>query len=194
MAVSIVGGDFSIVACSARGSRLIAAKVSAMLLNSSACTRATGATWAEVRPSWRKNWSSWVSGSLRLVITGVQALEERVERLDRGVQRAAAAGERVAEALQRRARVVARGLVEGGEARPRARAPRWRCAAASCRPRCRWTCRLPGVSSTYFRPSAERGRTLIVVSVASGSTVLSSFMAMHRDRLALAVLLARPSA
>ena len=36
----------------------------------------------------------------------------------------------------------------------------------------------PGVISTYFRPSAERGRTLIVVSVASGSTVLSSFIAI----------------
>ena len=35
---------------------------------------------------------------------------------------------------------------------------------------------LPGVISTYFRPSADRGRTLIVVSRASGSTVLSSFI------------------
>ncbi len=36
----------------------------------------------------------------------------------------------------------------------------------------------PGVSSTYFRPSAERGRIFTVVFRASGSTVLSSFMAI----------------
>ena len=34
---------------------------------------------------------------------------------------------------------------------------------------------LPGWISTYFSPSAERGRTISVESVASGSTVLSSF-------------------
>ena len=33
----------------------------------------------------------------------------------------------------------------------------------------------PGISSTYFRPSAERGRTNSVVSTASGSMLLSSF-------------------
>ncbi len=33
---------------------------------------------------------------------------------------------------------------------------------------------LPGTTSTYFRPSAERGRTTNEVSLASGSTVLSS--------------------
>ena len=37
---------------------------------------------------------------------------------------------------------------------------------------------LPGVTSTYFRPSADRGRILIVELRASGSTVLSSFIAM----------------
>ena len=34
----------------------------------------------------------------------------------------------------------------------------------------------PGVSSMYFRPRAERGRTITRVSLASGWTVLSSFM------------------
>jgi hypothetical protein len=36
----------------------------------------------------------------------------------------------------------------------------------------------PGVSSTYFRPRADRWRTKIVVSAGSGSTALSSFMLM----------------
>jgi hypothetical protein len=33
----------------------------------------------------------------------------------------------------------------------------------------------PGVISTYFRPSAERGRMIIVESTGSGSTFFSSF-------------------
>ena len=33
----------------------------------------------------------------------------------------------------------------------------------------------PGVSSTYFSPSADRGRTRSLVSTPSGSTTLSSF-------------------
>jgi hypothetical protein len=35
---------------------------------------------------------------------------------------------------------------------------------------------VPGVSCTYFRPSAERARMMILESTASGWTVLSSFM------------------
>ena len=35
---------------------------------------------------------------------------------------------------------------------------------------------LPGLSSTYFRPSAERGRTSSAESAGSGSISLSSFM------------------
>ena len=72
IAVSIVGGDFSIVARSSLGKREMAAKVSAMFVNSTAWVWATGAAWAEARPSWRKNWSSCVSGSARLRITGVR--------------------------------------------------------------------------------------------------------------------------
>ena len=34
----------------------------------------------------------------------------------------------------------------------------------------------PGVSSTYFRPSEERGRTSSVESAGSGSISLSSFI------------------
>ena len=69
--MSSVGGDFSIV-CWSAGQREIAAKVSAMLVNSTAWVWATGATCAEVRPSWRKNWSSSVRGSARFRITGVR--------------------------------------------------------------------------------------------------------------------------
>jgi hypothetical protein len=42
-----------------------------MSVNRSACVLATGAACAEARPIWRKNWSSSVSGSARLRITGV---------------------------------------------------------------------------------------------------------------------------
>jgi hypothetical protein len=83
--VSIVGAAFSIVAWSARGLAEIAANVSAMSVNRSACVRATGAACAEARPIWRKNWSSSVSGSARFVMTGVSArkngLSASIERL-----------------------------------------------------------------------------------------------------------------
>ena len=75
MVVSSVAGAFSIVACSSRGWRLNASNVSAMLPNSSACTFATGATWADARPICLKNSSSSVSGSLRLVMTGSRLLK-----------------------------------------------------------------------------------------------------------------------
>ena len=72
IATASVGGDFSIVAASAAGSRPIAAKVSAMLANSCACTAATGATWAEARPICLKNSFSCVEGFERLAITGAR--------------------------------------------------------------------------------------------------------------------------
>ena len=72
IAVVSVGGLFSIVAWSAAGSLEMAAKVSAISVNRTALMCATGATWAAERPSWRKNWSSWVSGSAKLCMTGVR--------------------------------------------------------------------------------------------------------------------------
>ncbi len=72
MAVSSVEGAFSIAACSELGLWSIAANVSAILVNSSACTFATGATSAEALPICLKNWLSCVDGSARLRITGLQ--------------------------------------------------------------------------------------------------------------------------
>ena len=72
MPTSSVAGPFSIVSCSAGGLQPMAAKVSAMLVNSCAWTSATGATCAEARPSWRKKSVSSVSGVGRFFITGVR--------------------------------------------------------------------------------------------------------------------------
>ena len=70
---------------SARGFAEMAAKVSAMSVNSSACVRATGATCAEARPIWRKNWSSSGARVARFRITGVSerknGLSASIERL-----------------------------------------------------------------------------------------------------------------
>ena len=46
---------------------------------------------------------------------------------------------------------------------------------------------VPLVSSTYFRPSAERGRTMTVESIGSGLTVVSSFRPSSRGDRAVAV-------
>ncbi len=72
MPTSSVSGPLAIVSCSACGLKPIAAKVSAMLVNSWAWVSATGATWAEVRPSSRKKLGRSVSGAARLVMTGVR--------------------------------------------------------------------------------------------------------------------------
>ncbi len=87
IAVSIVGGAFSIVAWSASGSRLKASNVSAMFTNSSAWTCATGATCLDAAPSCLKNSSSSVCGSDRFVITGWRCVNSGRKRLDRTVER-----------------------------------------------------------------------------------------------------------
>src|SRR4051812_47589884 len=76
MAASSEGGDLSIVSWRQTSQREMAAKVSAMLVNRTAWVWATGATWAEARPIWRKNWLSSVLGSARLRITGVSDLKK----------------------------------------------------------------------------------------------------------------------
>src|SRR3954462_9472357 len=76
MASSNGGGGFSIVSCRHTSQWEMAAKVSAMLVNKTAWVWATGATWAEALPIWRKNWLSSVLGSARLVMTGVSDLKK----------------------------------------------------------------------------------------------------------------------
>ena len=51
----------------------------------------------------------------------------------------------------------------------------WRCAAGTVAPSSNVCSARPGISSTYLRPSAERGRTPKRVSTDSGSISLSSF-------------------
>ena len=75
IAVSSVGGFFSIVAWRQPGQRLKAANVSAILVNSSAWMRATGATCAETSPMFLKKSFSAVRGSFRLRITGVRKVK-----------------------------------------------------------------------------------------------------------------------
>jgi hypothetical protein len=72
IATSSVGGCFAIVSCRQLGQRLNAENVSAICLKTSACTAATGATWADVSPICLKNSLSRVRGSDRFVITGVR--------------------------------------------------------------------------------------------------------------------------
>jgi hypothetical protein len=71
---SRVGGPLEIVALRASGSAARAPKVSAMLPNSAACSSATGATIAAVRPSAGKKSSSCVSSSIRTSATGLRFL------------------------------------------------------------------------------------------------------------------------
>ena len=49
------------------------------------------------------------------------------------------------------------------------------CLTGTVSPDCQVALLVPGLSSMYLRPSAERGRTRNCVSLASGSTFLSSF-------------------
>ncbi len=109
-----VEGVFSIVCRSASGSAEIAAKVSAMSVNSSACVRATGATWAAAAPSWTKKLVELgLRSAERWLHHRRERAEERAEGRDRAVDRLAAAGESVAEALggglDRRPRVAVEG-------------------------------------------------------------------------------------
>ena len=175
IAVSSVGGCFSIVSCSASGSLLNAANVSAMFVNSSAWISATGAACADARPIWRKNWSSSVSGSARFCITGVRCVKSgfraRIASLIDS-PRPANASPKPCVAARASVRMSGSNVERtsssssGSLVRP----------SGIVSPRASVASESPGFSSTYLSPSAERGRTLTVLSFDSGSTTLSSFI------------------
>ena len=157
-----------------------------MSVNSAACVSATGATCAAAPPSSTKKRSSSVSGSDRLSMTGVSerrnGFSASIDEFS-AVPRPAKASPKPSVAPWIAGRV-SRSKVEktssyssGSDARATGTvSPSFQVASAS-----------PGISSTYLRPSAERGRTLTRVSRASGSICLS------RLRWATAMLRRSPS-
>ena len=170
---SSVEGDFWIVALSASGSRENASKVVAISVKRRAWTAATGATMP-------RGVAELGEEAPQLSRVGRQQLGHRLKRVeqprepgDRVVEVRAAAGERVAEPGQVGLRGVARRLVEDlvdvvelhrdvG------------LASGIVSPSLRWSFERPRTNSMYFRPSAERGRTLMVVSTGTSPTFLSS--------------------
>ena len=112
----------------------------------------------------------------------LEVREQRRQHGDRLVQVDAAAGEPVAEARAASALALARLLVERVEdlvdLDRLGRAPAR--AGSARRPRSRRSA-LPGVISTYLRPSAERERTISVESSGSGSTFFWSFIETSAD-------------
>ena len=152
----------SIVSWSATGSRPMAANVSAISANQAAWTPGHRRRLPERLPERREQPAQLGAACAdRARMTGSRrvrnGLSSSIVRLSAGPRPASA----VAEALQRLAGVVARLRLEGrehvlevlgrGVAGPQ---------AGSC-PRPGSVSRdTPGVRSTYFRPSAERGRTL----------------------------------
>ena len=181
-----MGAAFSIVSWSARGSAEMAANVSAMSVNSSACVRATGATCAEARPIWRKNWSSSVFGSARFVITGVSArkngLSASIERLI-DWPRPAKASPKPAVAFWMCGRVFG-SKVENRSSNSSGSEAFF---TGTVSPDVKVFLLVPGWSSTYFRPSAERGRTRSFVSTPERLDLLVEREVRDRDRAPLAV-------
>ena len=167
-----MGAAFSIVSWSARGSAEMAANVSAMSVNRSACVRATGAACADARPICRKNWSSSVFGSARFVMTGVSArkngLSASIERLI-DCPRPAKASPNPAVAFWMCGRV-AGSKVENRSSNSSGSEAFF---TGIVSPDVKVRLLVPGWSSTYLSPSAERGRTRSFVSTPSGSTFLS---------------------
>ena len=145
-----------------------------MFANSAAWVSATGAVWATVAPSWRKNWSRPVFGFARSVITGRRLLKNGLKAPMASFSdwpRPAKASPKPAVAVRELPRV---GVSNVAKMSSSSRLS-LDCLSASVEPASISVFPLPGTISTNLRPSAERGRTLISLSVASGEAVLSIF-------------------
>jgi hypothetical protein len=143
--------------------------------NSDACSSATGATSSAARASEAKKRFRRVSGAPGSA-RPARGRQQRHECVDRAVDVLAAAGEAAAEAVERvraaDARLRVEHVEEVVELDHRGRA--WRTGSSS--PAGRPAGLSPGVSSTYFRPSDERGLTSSVELAGIGSMLLSSFI------------------
>jgi hypothetical protein len=145
-----------------------------MLAKSAAWVSATGAVWATVAPSWRKNWSRPVFGLARSVATGSRLLKKGLKAAIASLSdwpRPANASPKPAVAVRAFSRVGV-SKVEKMSSSSRLSVD---CLRASVEPASISLLLLPGTISTNLRPRAERGRTLTVLSVASGEAVLSIF-------------------
>ena len=157
------------------------------LPNSSAWVSAAGATIRAVRPSARHEAPEPRPRVREVPHDRHEVDQQRVELLDRAVEVGPAAGEGVAElgqvALRGRARLVVERVEDLVELDRLAAS---RCAAGSSRRPAKPWLEVPLVISTYFRPSAERGRMSTVESTGSGLTVVSSLSVSTRaDRAVL---------
>ena len=148
-----------------------------MFVNRTAWTSETGATWAAVRPIWTKNWSSSVESSLSVSITVVRLPKNSGSSPSATLidwpRPASASPKPVSAARESSRRSWSKVFRKSSNSTG---SPAF--ASGIVSPGANVDSAAPGVSSTYFRPSAERGRTSTWVSVASGSTTLSRLMSM----------------
>jgi hypothetical protein len=184
IATSSVGGDCEMNSwMNGRATGANAAKVMSRLRNSAACCSATGATSLAAASSERKKRPSCVCGDARFCATGSR-------RSTSGRSAAIAvfrSGPRPANASPKPCRLrwmpVRVGLLNVLNT--------WSISTGAGRalrsgivsPARSDLDERPCVISTYFRPSAERGRTMNVESARSGSTVLSSLSESSADVL-----------
>ena len=134
--------------------------------NSAACVSATGATWDAVCSSARNSCGSCVRGSDRFRITGTRSISSG---LSASIARLRSCP-RPAKALPNSFRFDARGdaglvveRVEDLVDLDRLAGVAWRSGIVA--PSSQPLLDVPLVSSTYFSPSAERGRTITVESI-----------------------------
>ena len=153
-----------------------AVKAVSRFTNSDACSSATGAASSAARASEAKKRSRRVSGSERLRATGSRSSSSGTNASSAELTscpRPAKPPPNPSSAFRWPTRVFASNMPNRSSSSTTA-GRAWRTgitepAARPARPS-------PGVSSTYLRPSDERGRTSSVESAGSGSIDLSSFI------------------
>ena len=161
-----------------------APNVVSRLTNSAACVSATGATMLAASASSPMKRGRFVSRLDRFRATGMMSRSSGRNAPIAWLRLCAAAGERVAEAAAgsccAASRVCSSNMFTNSSNSTGAGVA---CASGIVSPSAKPSSDVPRVSSTYFRPSAERGRMISVESFGSGSTDFSSF----RPRTAMLV-------
>ncbi len=144
--------------------------------NSDACSSATGATSSAARASDAKKRFSRVSGADRFFATGSRSASSGTNAWIASLMswpRPARPPPKPSRERRCPTRVFASNMLKKSSSSTTAgRAWRTGIVAPAGRP----ACPAPGVSSTYFRPSDERGLTSSVESAGIGSMLLSSFI------------------
>ena len=172
--MSSVPGALEIVSCSARLSREIAANVSAIVVNRRAFVFDTGATTrAASSSSEKKPWMS-VFGSARFAMTEVRRSSSSGSRPIaslRSAPRPLRASPKPTRLSPAAWRVGASNIPSTWSSSTGMRV--WRCGSVA--PSASVRRETPRSSSTYFRPSAERGRTVTCESAGTAPSLRSSF-------------------